>query len=123
MLVAPRSPGPKEGLSGPDTWLGASDEWSCVPPSPQAPPFLAPFTFPVCGKQGDTRRTNQDSSATRLVFLSVAGRGALPAGASNPSVAIGIPQPQITMTNSHRFRQQLQGPLRGVRLETLQAAP
>lgn len=72
-------------------------------------------------------RNNQGVSATRLVFLSVAGRGALLAVAAGPFVAIGIPRPQIMMTNSPRFRQ-LQGRLQPrapgeVRLEIPQAAP
>lgn len=78
-------------------------------------------------RRGGATRSNQDGSAARPVFLSIAGCGALPAVAAGPFVAIGIPRPQITMTNSHHFRQ-LWGCLRrcalgGARMEIPQQHP
>lgn len=78
-------------------------------------------------RRGGVPRSSQDGSAAWPVFPSTAGCGALPAVAAGPFVAIGIPRPQITMTNSHHFRQ-LQGCLRHcapgeARVEIPQAAP
>lgn len=78
-------------------------------------------------RRGGVTRSKQGGSAARPVFLSTAGCGVLPAVAAGPFVAIGIPRPQITMTNSHHFRQ-LQGCQQHcapgeARVEIPQAAP
>lgn len=72
------------------------------PPSfPQACPV--PTHWPCLLPAGVDDKEQPGCLKTRLVFLPTAGRGAMPAVTVGPFVAIGIPRPQIMMTNSRRF--------------------
>ena len=75
--VLPGLPGP-EGLPGPGTWRGESDEPRCAA-LPPFPPGLSlaqhhSLALPSPSRGGMTR-SDQNVSATQLVFLSIAGLG------------------------------------------------
>ena len=100
-------PGLREGLSGPDTWLGESDETSCAaPPSPPSRTLSSPGGSLArhCSLAPPSVPGGQEWVGGRVVGL-VVGMSQQPGlfsfplqavgAAAGPFVAIGIPRPQI----------------------------
>lgn len=90
-------------------------------------PCPAPLTGPAFSQQGWDDKEPPGCLGNPACFPFHCRPGALPAVAAGPFVAIGIPRPQIMMTNSPHFRQ-LQGWLwpcapGKARAEIPQAAP